>query len=901
RILYSMYDMGLRLDSPYKKSARIVGEVLGKYHPHGDMAVYEAMARLAQDFTIRYPLVDGQGNFGSVDGDPPAAMRYTEARLTAFAMELLSQIDRNTVDFGRNFDDTLSEPEVLPSAVPNMLVNGASGIAVGMATNIPPHNLGEVIDSLVYLLHNWDKMDDISVPDIMQILKGPDFPTGGIILQEGEQNEILSAYATGRGKLLVRGRVHAEEISRGRTRLIVSELPYLVNKTTFIERIAELVREGSLEGIADLRDESDRQGMRVVIELNKAAEMDKVLRALYQRTPLQTTFGINMLALVNGEPRLLSIKQALKVYLEHRLEVVRRRSEHDLEKARQRAHILEGLRIAIKFLDEIITLIRNAPDVEKARERLIRRFKLTEVQANAILDMPLRRLAALERKKIEEEYKELQRLIKELENLLRSPKKMRELVENELLEVKDRYNDGRRTHIVALKNGESARMLLTSHDLTPSKNTWVGIMPDGTIARVTSDSMPKISGKLAPRWLIQSNTRHTLYVVAENGQAAAVAVESLPEAEHFENGGPVSRLTPLHDLDFIAGIFSLPPKSDQTEELMAITVSRQGQVKKSSIADLPGPSGQGFVFTKVNSEDALLSVFLTGGDAPVFLVTAGGMGIRFSEQEVRPMGLVAAGVGGIKLKPGDYVVGGRPVLDADELLLVSDQGQSWRMAAAEFPLQSRFGTGLIACKLPRGAKLVGCLSGKGKGGTLFFEKQAPRLIHVSDVAPGKRLGAAQTLAALKTGDMLLEVAAIPDQGKGRKSSTAGSGETREGDEKAARPRARRAAPAVAAPKAKEAGAAAGTASTPDKPAAKRKPAAPASTTKTRSTTSAAQPPSTAGKPAAGKSKAPSVPPAQPAEKATGTKKASPGKTTGKTDEDSPTASGSPRRSRKSGA
>ena len=382
RILYAMYDMGLRPDSAYKKSARIVGEVLGKYHPHGDVAVYEAMARLAQPFSMRYPLVDGQGNFGSVDGDPPAAMRYTEARLTAYAIDLLAQLDRNTVDFTRNFDDTLSEPAVLPAAIPNLLVNGASGIAVGMATNIPPHNLGEVVDALIFMLRQWEQMEDISVADLVKFIQGPDLPTGGIILQDHDRNDLLSAYGSGRGRVILRGRVHLEEMSRGRDRIIITELPYQVNKSALIERIAELAREGDLEGIADLRDESDRQGMRVVIELKAGADEQKILRELYRRTPLETTLSLTLLALVDGEPRLLTLKQALRVYIEHRLEVVRRRSEYDLAKAKQRAHILEGLRIAINNLDEIITLIRNAPDVETAHARLVKKFKLSDNNFN---------------------------------------------------------------------------------------------------------------------------------------------------------------------------------------------------------------------------------------------------------------------------------------------------------------------------------------------------------------------------------------------------------------------------------------------------------------------------------------------------------------------------------------
>jgi DNA gyrase subunit A len=425
RILFAMHDMGLRPDSPYKKSARIVGEVLGKYHPHGDMAVYEAMARMAQIFSMRAMLVDGQGNFGSVDGDSPAAMRYTEARLTALATNLLADIQKDTVDFAENFDGTLTEPEVLPAAVPNLLVNGATGIAVGMATSIPPHNLGEVVDALVYMLQNWEKMDDLTIEDLMKYVKGPDFPTGGVIIQDNGENTLAHAYATGRGGVTVQARAHLEEMIRGRNRIILTELPYMTNKATLIERIASLVREERLEGIADLRDESDRQGMRIVIELNKTADPEVVLRELYKNTQMRITFSLILLALVDGEPRLLGLKQALRVYLEHRLEVVRRRSEFDLERARHRAHVLEGLRIALKNLDEVIDLIRRSPDADTARTRLMKRFKLTEIQAQAILDLPLRRLAALERKKIEEEHREVLALIKDLESLLRSARKMR--------------------------------------------------------------------------------------------------------------------------------------------------------------------------------------------------------------------------------------------------------------------------------------------------------------------------------------------------------------------------------------------------------------------------------------------------------------------------------------------
>src|SRR5512137_617264 len=451
RILYAMYDMGMRAESAYRKSARIVGEVLGKYHPHGDESVYESMARMAQDFSMRTMLVDGQGNFGSVDGDPPAAMRYTEARLAPPALDLLADIGKDTVDFTGNFDGTLQEPLVLPSALPNLLVNGATGIAVGMATNIPPHNLSEIIDACVFMLEKWEKLDDVNVDDLMEFVEGPDFPTGGVIIEQKGEEGIEAAYGKGRGRVTIQAKVHFEEMERGKSRIIITELPYQVNKSSLIERIAELVRDGGLEGITDLRDESDRQGLRIVIELTKNVEPEKVLAALYKHTPMQSTFSINLLALVDNEPRLLNLKQALRVYLDHRLVVIKRRTEYDLERARARAHILAGLMVALKHLDEIISLIRSSPDVDTARLRLMRRYKLSELQANAILEMQLRRLAALERKKIETEYKETLALIKELESLLKSPKKMRLMAAEELLKVKTAYGDRRRTQIVSLK------------------------------------------------------------------------------------------------------------------------------------------------------------------------------------------------------------------------------------------------------------------------------------------------------------------------------------------------------------------------------------------------------------------------------------------------------------------
>jgi len=471
RILYAMEDMGLQHDKPYKKSARIVGEVLGKYHPHGDMAVYDAMTRLAQDFTMRYPLVDGQGNFGSVDGDNPAAMRYTEARLSAVAAELLADLDKDTVDFSDNFDGTLKEPTVLPARLPNLLLNGASGIAVGMATNVPPHNLSELADAIAYLVDNWRRVESVAVDELLDLVKGPDFPTGGTILGlEG----IRGAYATGAGNVVVRAKAHFEDAGGGKSLIIVTELPYQVGKAALIEKIAELVREKKIDTISDLRDESDRQGMRMVVELKRGAEPRPTLMDLYRYTPMQSTFNANMLALVDGEPRVLSLRRALQLFIEHRQEVITRRTGFELERARMHAHILEGLTKALDHLDAVIKTIRESQTADTARQNLMTRFKFSEIQAQAILDLQLRRLAALERKKIEQEYADTLKRIEYLENLLANPKKILGLVKSEALELKERYGDARRTRISA-KEAEQIQV----QDLIPEQDTYVGITQKG--------------------------------------------------------------------------------------------------------------------------------------------------------------------------------------------------------------------------------------------------------------------------------------------------------------------------------------------------------------------------------------------------------------------------------------
>ncbi len=758
RILFAMHDMSLRPDTAHKKSARIVGEVLGKYHPHGDQAVYDAMARMAQEFSTRYPLVDGQGNFGSIDGDPPAAMRYTEARMAPPAVDLLADLEKDTVDFGSNFDDTLREPEVLPAAIPNLLVNGTTGIAVGMSTSIPPHNLGEVIDALIFMLTKWTNLDNINVDDLMKFIQGPDFPTGGVILQSDEADQGLkAAYGTGRGRIIVQARVHMEEAGRGRTRLIVTELPFMTNKSNLIERIASLVRDGTLEGIADLRDESAREEMRIVIELSKGADSDEVLKTLFRRTPMQNTFSIITLALVDGEPRLLSLKQVLRVYIEHRLEVIRRRSEFELEKARQRAHILEGLRTALANLDDVINIIRRSRTVESAHNNLRKTFKLSQEQAAAILNMPLRRLASLERQKIEQEYKDLQKQIKTLVGLLKSPVKMRQAVGVELEAVKASYGDNRKTQIVNLGGGEDVKTaVLTARDLAPDKEVWVTVSPDGRISHTPDNKPPRLSGSAAASLLLKVNTRDTLYVINEQGEAAALGMHAVPESASPTEGTPVEQITPLRGASPVAALLNLPPREQRQPGWFALTVTRGGMVKKTEITELPGPSAQIITFARVNDGDRLGWVHVTNGKNEILMATAEGMAIRFSEEEVRPMGAVAAGVMGIKLKVGDQVIGSGLLPSRYEVFLVREDGNAKRVKASQFPRQGRYGQGVVGWKLGAGERLAGLAIGKGTQRiTLHLAKLAPKQVRLDEAPVRGRPSNGKVVQELKSGDKIV--------------------------------------------------------------------------------------------------------------------------------------------------
>lgn len=784
RILYAMHDMGIRADSLYKKSARIVGEVLGKYHPHGDVAVYEAMARMAQDFSMRYLIVDGQGNFGSVDGDAPAAMRYTEARLAPLAGDLLRDIEKDTVDFSANFDGTLSEPAVLPAAAPNLLVNGASGIAVGMATSVPPHNLGEVCDALIYMLDRWTKLDDVTVNELMRYVKGPDFPTGGIIIRAKDDSEgLAAAYGTGRGRILVQARAHVEDMGRGKSRIIVTELPYQTNKAALIERIADLARDGTLDGLADLRDESDRQGMRVVIELQRGAEPDKVIRDLYKRTPMQGTFSIINLALVNGEPRTLTLKQALRVFLDHRLDVARRRSEFDLARARERAHILEGLLTALRFLDQVIKIIRGARDTDEARVKLMRRFKLSDLQATAILDMPLKRLAALERRKIEDEHREKVALIKHLESLLGSPKKMRELIADELREVKQKYADKRRTQIV--NAGNLPDQTLTAADLAPQHDVWVTVLQSGQVSRTPGGKLPKLSADDLPVAMLAANTRDLLYFVTLKGRAATVPVYALPEKEDPAGGAPWSSVSGLDTNARVVAVVAISPdvtrrvaeasaaakdgagngaNGSAGSSAYVLLATANGMVKKTSVGDLPGVSAQVYSLINVAEDDAVIGARLTTGSDEILLITALGRAIRFKEDEVRAMGLLAAGVMGIK--PGerdDKVVGLGVAQPKAEVFMLTDAGLGKRTPTREFPTQGRYGMGVTAAALAGKQRLAGvCIGGPTDRLTVVTNRGA-RALRFDAAGRRGRAARGATVMKLRNGEAVMRLVLMRPQ------------------------------------------------------------------------------------------------------------------------------------------
>ena len=690
RILYAMHDMGIRSNTPYRKSARIVGEVLGKYHPHGDAAVYDAMARMAQDFSMRYPMIDGQGNFGSIDGDAPAAMRYTEARLGAMAEEMLTDIDQNTVDFTDNFDGSLQEPAVLPARLPNLLLNGSAGIAVGMATNIPPHNLRELAAAVINLIDNYDHLDEITVEDLIKILPGPDFPTGGVIV--GDEG-IRLAYSTGRGRIVLRGLAHIEEMSGGRYRIVITEIPFQLNKTTLLERIADLARNGKLGEISDLRDESDRRGMSIIIELKRTAQPRKVLNQLYKYTPLQSTFGAQMLALVDGEPRLLPLKRALHIYVDHRIEVITRRSEFQLEKARARAHILEGLLIALAHLDDIIQTIRQSPDAEVAKERLVERFNLSEKQAQAILDLQLRRLAALERQKIEDEQKETLERIAYLEDLLASPKKILAVIKTDLEELSEKYGDPRRT-LIAPDISED----FSEEDLVADEAVLVSITLRGYVKRVAAKAYRAqgrggrgVTGHAMKDedeviMMFPARTLDTILFFTDRGKVYSERGYQIPDADRIGRGVPIVNVLALDPRETVTAAVAVPNFAAADYCTMA---TRGGKVKRVELSEFASVRPSGLIAISLEEGDELGWVRLTSGHDEIILVTEDGQALRFHENAVRPMGRQAMGVTGIRLRKGDNVTGMEVVEPGADLLVVTARGFGKRTPLSEYPAKGR--------------------------------------------------------------------------------------------------------------------------------------------------------------------------------------------------------------------
>ncbi|AOQ22507.1 DNA gyrase subunit A [Moorella thermoacetica] len=691
RILYAMYEEGLTPDKPYKKSAVVVGTVLARYHPHGDAAVYETMVRLAQDFACRYPLIDGHGNFGSVDGDSPAAMRYTEARLSKLALTMLADIDKDTVDFVDNYDGSLKEPVVLPARIPQLLVNGSAGIAVGMATNIPPHNLGEVIDALVLLI---DK-PDADLKEITKIIKGPDFPTAGLIIgREGIRN----AYRTGRGSIKVRAKAQVETLSNGKSQIVVTEIPYQVNKARLVQSIGDLVREKKIDGIVDLRDESDRTGMRIVIELRRDVQPKVILNQLYKHTQMQENFGVIMLALVDGRPRVLNLREMLTLYLDHQKEVITRRTRYLLAQAEARAHIVAGLRIAIQFLDEVIRIIRQAPNEPEACRGLMERFQLSDKQAKAIVDMRLGRLTALEREKLEEEWQELQKRIAYYQEVLASEARVYAIVRDELLEIKRKYADPRRTQIVLEEEN------LELEDLIAREDIVVTLTHRGYIKRQPVDTYrsQKRGGRGIQamgtreedivRDIFVTTTHHYLLFFTNQGRVFRLRGHEIPEAGRQARGTPLVNLLYLNKGETITAVIPIRELEEDSYLLMA---TRKGIVKKTSLGEYHTSRRDGLLAINLDEDDDLVGVLRTEGNNEVMLVTRRGKAIRFGEDEVRPMGRAARGVRGIALDDDDMVVGLVKVREDAELVVVSERGFGKRTTLEEYRPQGRGGKGII--------------------------------------------------------------------------------------------------------------------------------------------------------------------------------------------------------------
>ena len=696
RILYSMTELGVTPDKPFRKSARIVGDVLGKYHPHGDSSVYDAMVRLAQDFATHYPLVEGQGNFGSVDGDGAAAMRYTEARLSKLSMEMVRDLEKETVDFYPNFDETLMQPAVMPSRFPNLLVNGSSGIAVGMATNIPPHNLGEVIDGVVCMIDN----PECTVDDLMQCVKGPDFPTGGVILG---RRGIYDTYHTGRGRIVVRAKSEIEEMPNNRQRIVVTEIPYMVNKAKLIEKIAEMVHDKTVEGISDIRDESDRRGMRIVIELKRDTNASVVLNTLYKHTQLQDTFGAIMLALVDGEPKVLSLKQIIFHYLQHQEDVIRRRTKYDLDKAEARSHILEGLMIALDNIDEVIALIRASRTAQDARDGLMSRFGLTERQAQAILDMRLQRLTGLERDKIEAEYAELQKLIAYYKEVLADERKLLGIIKDEILEIRRKYADERKTEISAMDGEIDMLDLIDEEDMvvTMTHFGYVKRLPKTTYRAQRRGGKGVVGATTREEDFVEqmyvTSTHDPLMFFTNRGRVYQLNCYEIPEAGRTARGTAIVNLLQLDPGEKVTAMLPIP--QEKTEGHYLVMATKQGIIKRTELSEFANLRKAGLIAIVLREDDALIGVALTDGSYEMLLGTRSGMAIRFPESDMRPIGRNAMGVKAIDLDGGDEVVDMCPVFPDMNVLSITENGYGKRTEIDEYRVQSRGGKGIKAMNL----------------------------------------------------------------------------------------------------------------------------------------------------------------------------------------------------------
>ncbi len=694
RVLFGMHELGLAHNKPYKKSARIVGEVLGKYHPHGDSAVYDTMVRMAQEWSLRYPLVDGQGNFGSIDGDSPAAMRYTEARLARMADEMLRDLDKNTVDFGPNFDDSLQEPLVMPSYLPNLLVNGGSGIAVGMATNIPPHNLCEVVDGLVLMIDN----PKVKPEELMKIIKAPDFPTGGIIYG---YDGVKEAYLTGRGRVVIRAKANIETLKNDRENIIISELPYQVNKAALIEKIAELVRDGKLEGISNIRDESDRDGMRVVIETKRDGQPAVILNNLFKHTSMQVTFGVIMLALVNGAPKVLTLQQMMEHFLDHRMDVLIRRTKFDLDAAERRAHILEGYIIALDNIDEVIQTIKKSRDTETAKTNLMRKFKLSEIQAKAILDMRLQRLTGLERKKIEDEYKEVIKLIQKLKAILGSEKLRKQIIKDELLLLKEKYGDERRTEIIRDFKEFSLEDTIAEEDVV------VTIYHAGFIKRfpVSGYRRQGRGGKGVTgagtreedfiEHMFVASTHHYIMFFTDKGKCYWLKVHEIPEGGRATKGRSILNLIEKDKEEKITAFVTV---KEFVDDKFIVMVTEQGTIKKTVLSAYSNIRRGGILAINLSGSDRLVEAKLSEGNNDIIIGTKEGMAIRFNEKDVRDMGRTATGVRGINLGKKDVVIGMIVVRNATTLMVVTDRGFGKRSEIDDYRITRRGGKGVITVK-----------------------------------------------------------------------------------------------------------------------------------------------------------------------------------------------------------